>query len=133
MEQLKALNNSVSKWIEQHVSKNPCCILTPIFTDYEMHLADIEKKFGDGDTKSGEQAEEAETSNTSTSATCAPVTSSICTPITSTSTICSTVKEEEEKGSSSTEDKIEGKYIHGLFNMCGGFFGGDGGVFTNVI
>jgi nuclear pore complex protein Nup50 len=33
----------VAKWIKDHVDKNPYCILTPIFKDYEKHLAEIEK------------------------------------------------------------------------------------------
>ena len=40
---LKALNNSVLEWITQHVKKNPYCILTPIFKDYEKHLGELEK------------------------------------------------------------------------------------------
>lgn len=40
---LKALNNSVLEWISQHVRKNPYCILTPIFKDYERHLSELEK------------------------------------------------------------------------------------------
>lgn len=40
---LKALNNSVLEWITQHVRKNPYCILTPIFKDYEKHLSELER------------------------------------------------------------------------------------------
>ncbi|XP_046395641.1 nuclear pore complex protein Nup50 isoform X2 [Ischnura elegans] len=40
--QLKGLNESVSAWIKSHVDKNPICILTPIFRDYERHLLNIE-------------------------------------------------------------------------------------------
>ena len=40
---LKNLNESVTKWIKSHVEKNPFCILTPIFTDYEQHLKTLEK------------------------------------------------------------------------------------------
>ena len=43
MSNLKALNNSVLEWISQHVRKNPYCILTPIFRDYEKHLSELEK------------------------------------------------------------------------------------------
>ena len=39
---LRALNESVSAWIKQHVDKNPYCILTPVFRDYEKHLLTIE-------------------------------------------------------------------------------------------
>ncbi|XP_048242283.1 nuclear pore complex protein Nup50-like isoform X1 [Haliotis rufescens] len=41
---LKSLNQSVVTWIEQHVEKNPFCILTPIFKDYEKHLEELEKE-----------------------------------------------------------------------------------------
>ncbi|XP_066992892.2 nuclear pore complex protein Nup50 [Anabrus simplex] len=40
---LKALNESVSDWIRLHVNKNPFCILTPIFKDYEHYLVEIDK------------------------------------------------------------------------------------------
>ncbi|XP_059486906.1 LOW QUALITY PROTEIN: nuclear pore complex protein Nup50 [Neocloeon triangulifer] len=42
--QLKSLNVSVSAWIAKHVQSNPYCIMTPVFRDYERHLANIEKK-----------------------------------------------------------------------------------------
>lgn len=42
---LKALNESVSKWIQTHVEKNSCCVLTPVFKDYERHLTTIENKY----------------------------------------------------------------------------------------
>lgn len=41
---LKALNETVTTWITDHVKKNPCCVLTPIFQDYEKHLKDLESK-----------------------------------------------------------------------------------------
>ena len=47
MSQLRALNSSVAKWITEHVDSNPYCILTPIFTDYEKHLEEIELKYGE--------------------------------------------------------------------------------------
>lgn len=40
---LKSLNTSVATWISQHVDENPYCILTPVFKDYEKHLANIER------------------------------------------------------------------------------------------
>ena len=49
LDQLKCLNEGVTKWIKQHVDKNPYCILTPIFKDYEKHLADVEKLNPDND------------------------------------------------------------------------------------
>ncbi|KZS11118.1 Nuclear pore complex protein Nup50 [Daphnia magna] len=41
---LKVLNETVTSWITDHVKKNPCCVLTPIFQDYEKHLRDLEAK-----------------------------------------------------------------------------------------
>lgn len=43
LSQLRSLNEGVTKWIKQHVDKNPYCILTPIFSDYAKHLETIEK------------------------------------------------------------------------------------------
>lgn len=40
---LKELNQAVSDWIKTHVDKNPMCILTPVFKDYENHLKELEK------------------------------------------------------------------------------------------
>jgi nuclear pore complex protein Nup50 len=48
--QLKALNENVAAWIKKHVDSNPYCILTPIFNDYEKHLAGIEKLNNDVST-----------------------------------------------------------------------------------
>lgn len=47
--QLAALNCCVRDWIVQHVNANPLCDLTPIFQDYEKHLASIEQ-LGGGST-----------------------------------------------------------------------------------
>ncbi|KAK3103702.1 hypothetical protein FSP39_021135 [Pinctada imbricata] len=44
VQNLKNLNESVLSWIKQHVEKNPYCILTPIFSDYDKHLKEIEKE-----------------------------------------------------------------------------------------
>ncbi|KAG8579902.1 hypothetical protein GDO81_011088 [Engystomops pustulosus] len=44
--QLSSLNTSVRDWIVKHVNANPLCDLTPIFKDYEKHLASIEQKYG---------------------------------------------------------------------------------------
>ncbi|KAL3843236.1 hypothetical protein ACJMK2_021180 [Sinanodonta woodiana] len=41
LQSLKKLNESVTDWIQQHVQKNPYCILTPVFKDYESHLATL--------------------------------------------------------------------------------------------
>lgn len=48
---LKGLNESVSQWIKTHVDKNPFCILTPIFKDYEKYLKEIDETSNKGDTK----------------------------------------------------------------------------------
>lgn len=45
LHQLKCLNEAVAKWIKEHVDSTPYCILTPIFTDYEKHLKEIEDKY----------------------------------------------------------------------------------------
>ena len=56
---LKALNNSVLEWITQHVRKNPYCILTPIFKDYEKHLAELEKlKESESNGSASQQSEQ---------------------------------------------------------------------------
>ncbi|KAG2469032.1 NUP50 protein, partial [Polypterus senegalus] len=44
--QLAALNRCVRDWITKHVNDNPLCDLSPIFKDYEKHLASIEQKYG---------------------------------------------------------------------------------------
>lgn len=43
--QLRSLNYSVRDWIVKHVNGNPLCDLTPVFRDYERHLADIDQKY----------------------------------------------------------------------------------------
>lgn len=48
---LKNLNESVLAWIKSHVEKNPFCILTPVFKDYEKHLSDIMKNKDEGQTE----------------------------------------------------------------------------------
>lgn len=41
---LTKLNKTVSTWITEHINKNPCCVLTPIFRDYEKHYEELEAK-----------------------------------------------------------------------------------------
>lgn len=41
--QLKGLNLAVTKWIKEHVDDNPYVVLTPIFTDYQKYIDEIEK------------------------------------------------------------------------------------------
>lgn len=54
---LKKLNESVLKWIEQHVAENPFCILTPIFEDYNDHLNKIRNnKLVSGNVKNLEES-----------------------------------------------------------------------------
>jgi hypothetical protein len=42
---LKALNVQVTEWIRRHIEENPLVILSPVFKDYETHLAEITEKF----------------------------------------------------------------------------------------
>uniref|UniRef100_A0A034WK61 Nuclear pore complex protein Nup50 n=1 Tax=Bactrocera dorsalis TaxID=27457 RepID=A0A034WK61_BACDO len=39
---IKCLNEAVTEWIKTHVEKNPLCILTPIFKDYDKYIKEIE-------------------------------------------------------------------------------------------
>ncbi|XP_074659979.1 nuclear pore complex protein Nup50-like isoform X2 [Tubulanus polymorphus] len=59
LQKLRALNECVSTWIKQHVDKNPYCILTPIFKDYEKHLAQVELSNPEHGNKNGETASNA--------------------------------------------------------------------------
>ncbi|XP_014281075.1 nuclear pore complex protein Nup50 [Halyomorpha halys] len=38
---IKVLNECLVEWISKWVSKNPTCVLTPVFRDYEKHLETI--------------------------------------------------------------------------------------------
>lgn len=42
---IKALNESVSSWIQKHIKLNPYVDLTPIFNDYKEHMKNIDQKF----------------------------------------------------------------------------------------
>lgn len=42
IKKLCALNESVSQWISDHVKKNPCIDLTPIFEDYKKYLKELD-------------------------------------------------------------------------------------------
>lgn len=35
---LQSLNESVTSWMQLHLSKNKCCDFTPVFNDYKKHL-----------------------------------------------------------------------------------------------
>lgn len=43
LQNLKSLNQCLLSWTKKHVDQNPYCILTPIFKDYEKHLAELDK------------------------------------------------------------------------------------------
>ncbi|XP_005178396.2 nuclear pore complex protein Nup50 [Musca domestica] len=67
---LKGLNQAVSEWIKTHVDKNPLCILTPIFKDYEKYLAELDeekKKTGDKSTSLATVSDEKKQTTTATS------------------------------------------------------------------
>lgn len=51
---LKGLNESVSKWIKQHVDANPFISLQPIFRDYERYLKELENGKEAEENKSNE-------------------------------------------------------------------------------
>lgn len=57
-ENLRKLNESVLSWIQKHVEKNPYCILTPIFKDYERHLEELEKAVPESKTESNDTAKD---------------------------------------------------------------------------
>lgn len=40
---LKSLNKCVLDWIDKCIKKNPACVLTPIFQDYEKHINSLKK------------------------------------------------------------------------------------------
>nr|CAI5862309.1 unnamed protein product [Callosobruchus analis] len=42
LSKLKGLNESVSKWIKQHVDANPLINLKPVFEDYEKYFKELE-------------------------------------------------------------------------------------------
>jgi len=45
IQKLKCLNESVLRWIDQHVRANPCCILSPVFRDYDHHVDKLNTSF----------------------------------------------------------------------------------------
>jgi len=58
---LKALNIQVLAWLKQHIETNPLVILSPVFKDYDKHLAEITEQF---DQKDASPAPEGSSSNT---------------------------------------------------------------------
>ncbi|XP_064399716.1 nuclear pore complex protein Nup50-like isoform X2 [Halichondria panicea] len=61
---LKSLNESVTKWINEHVNSNPHIDLTPIFKDYKSHLSDIESKYKNTSEADDNQGSEYKVSET---------------------------------------------------------------------
>ncbi|VDN97503.1 unnamed protein product [Rodentolepis nana] len=51
LSKLAILNKEVSSWISKHVTEDPHCILTPVFSDYEKHLASIRCEKTDEETE----------------------------------------------------------------------------------
>ena len=49
--QLETLNQGVCKWISTHVTLDPFVDLSPVFNDYNKHMANIDAKFRLKDTK----------------------------------------------------------------------------------
>jgi len=45
MQKLKCLNESLLRWIDQHVRSSRCCILSPVFRDYDRHVEALNKTF----------------------------------------------------------------------------------------
>lgn len=64
---LMRLNKDVADWIKSHVDKDPCCILTPIFRDYERYLKEIENETTDTTDKSDNIAQSSTTSDSAAS------------------------------------------------------------------
>ncbi|KAM7341633.1 nuclear pore complex protein Nup50 [Cochliomyia hominivorax] len=63
---LSSLNQAVSEWIKTHVDKNPVCILSPIFKDYEKYLKEIEDEKKKDETKGKNATTTSLASNSST-------------------------------------------------------------------
>ncbi|CAH1389931.1 unnamed protein product [Nezara viridula] len=53
---IKVLNECLVEWISKWVSKNPTCVLTPVFRDYEKHLESIKSSI-DNKKEESEQTE----------------------------------------------------------------------------
>ncbi|CAH3191952.1 unnamed protein product [Porites evermanni] len=78
---IKALNESVSSWIQKHIKLNPYVDLTPIFNDYKEHMKNIDQKFsGTGKQTDTLAAKEVVTMSNPSPA----VTSSLTQPVTTT-------------------------------------------------
>ena len=42
---LSELNKQFFQWIDQHIKKNPCILISPCIRDYEKHLAELTKEY----------------------------------------------------------------------------------------
>nr|DBA30463.1 TPA: hypothetical protein GDO54_006432 [Pyxicephalus adspersus] len=99
--QLMSLNCAVKDWIVKHVNATPLCDLTPIFRDYEKHLASIEQKYGTG-TDSGSESDSTSKSTLSVS-----TLASSNTDIKPTFSFACKEEKTEQPAKSTTEKKIE--------------------------
>jgi len=65
---LKALNIQVLAWLKQHIESNPLVILSPVFKDYDTHLAEITSQYDKEKTqpKAAITASEGSSSSTTT-------------------------------------------------------------------
>uniref|UniRef100_A0A6M2DFM7 Putative nuclear pore complex component n=1 Tax=Xenopsylla cheopis TaxID=163159 RepID=A0A6M2DFM7_XENCH len=72
--EIRSLNESVTRWIKEHVDKDPFCLLTPIFNDYENHLKTIQESYEERteskDVTSSESSAESTPERTSPSNDC---------------------------------------------------------------
>lgn len=99
--QLSSLNCAVRDWIVKHVNATPLCDLTPIFRDYEKHLASIEQKYGTA-TDSGSESD-----STSKSTPSIPTLISSNTEAKPTFSFTSKEEKSEQPAKSATEKKTE--------------------------
>ncbi|ESO12977.1 hypothetical protein HELRODRAFT_155617 [Helobdella robusta] len=40
--EIERLNKSFLDWITHHINKNPCCILSPVFKDYNRYISELD-------------------------------------------------------------------------------------------
>ena len=70
---LTSLNKSIVSWITKHVEDNACVDLTPVFSDYKIHLekidneykqalADVDKNIGSVESKPADTGSKPDTS-----------------------------------------------------------------------
>jgi len=63
---LKALNIQVLAWLKQHIETNPLVILSPVFKDYDKHLAEITEQFEQKDASPAPEGSSSTTTPVST-------------------------------------------------------------------